>query len=189
MFNVASHRYIEHVSLAVSDEVWHQLHPDAGRLSRRAVARVWIVIGLALALVVAGTTVWQSGTVVPQLSWDLSGIKATEPRSDMVGIDVRITNTGLATVIIDSVGRSGPGLDLVRTQGQFPVRLGPTMSVGVILFYRITDCARAPVGSWPVAVQVHRSWGIQTANPRYGLGDSDFPWQRSVTGPWCHSQR
>lgn len=186
MFNVASYCYIEHVSLTVTDEVWHQLNPGAGRLSRRAAVKAWIAVALALALVTAGVAGWQSGIVVAHLRWGVWGVHATEPPSDVVSVDVEIDNDGLAPVTIAGVGRSGPGLDLVRSQGVFPVRVGPAKGIRVTLVYRITDCGQVPVGSWPVAVRVDRSWGVQIVNPR-SLGGDDFPWGRSVTDSWCHN--
>jgi hypothetical protein len=189
MFNVASHCYIEYVSPVVSDEVWHQLHPGAGRLSRRAAVRAWTAVVLAFVLVITGEALWLSGAVVPQVSWSLWSVKVTDPVSDVVGVDVEITNEGWASLTIAGVGRSGPGLDLVRTDGRFPVRVRPAHGVRVVLYYRVTDCGRAPVDTSPVAVRVRRSRGVQVVNPRAFIPPEEFPWDRRVTGPWCHPPR
>jgi hypothetical protein len=173
---------------AVSDEVWRQLHPDAGRLSRRETARAWIVIVAALAVVIAGTAVGKSGLITPQLGWSLWGVKPAEPPTDTVTLDVEITNTGLAPVTITRVGHSGPGLTLIATEGQLPVRLPATKGARLSLVFRITDCDERPTGSWPVTVEVHQAWRSRTAEPR-SFADDDFPWQRVVMGPWCHSAR
>jgi hypothetical protein len=172
----------------VTDDVWQHLHPGAGRLSRRGAARTWIAVGLSLALVTAVAAVLQSGLVVPQLGWDFWGVKPTRPVSDTVGIDVGITNFGLAPVTLAGIGRDGPGLHLTRVEGRLPVRVAPTASARLTLYYRITDCAETPVGSWPVAVRIAQPWGTRTATPRM-TGSESFPWRRLVTDPWCRSRR
>jgi hypothetical protein len=182
------HWYIDSMGPAVSDEVWRQLHPGAGRLSRRQAARAWIVIVMAFAVVTAGIAVGKSGLVTPQLEWALWGVKSTAPPTDTITMDVEITNRGLAPVTIIRVGRSGPGLALIATQGQLPVRLAATKSARISLVFRITDCEQSPTGSWPVTVEVHQAWRNQTAAPR-PFGDDDFPWQRAVTDRWCHPTR
>jgi hypothetical protein len=172
----------------VSDEVWRRLHPDAGRLSRREAVRAWMVIVVAFAVVVAGVAVGKSGLVTPQLGWGLWGVTSAEPPTDTVTLDVQITNRGLAPVTITRVGRSGPGLALIATQGQLPVRLAATKSVRVSLVFRITDCDQRPTGSWPVTVEVDQAWRSRSAVP-HPFGDDDFPWQRAVTDRWCHPAR
>jgi hypothetical protein len=172
----------------VSDDVWRQLHAGAGRLSRREAARAWIVIVVAFALVTAGLAVGKSGLITPQMEWVLWGVKSADPPTDTVTLDVEITNRGLAPVTLTRVGRSGPGLALIATQGQLPVRLAATRSARISLVFRITDCDRPPTGSWPVTVEVHQAWRNQTAAPRL-FGDHDFPWQRAVTDRWCHPTR
>jgi hypothetical protein len=173
---------------AVSDEVWRQLNPRAGRLSRREAVRAWIVIVMAFVVVTACIAVGRSGLVTPQLSWGLWGVKSAEPPTDTITLDVEITNMGLAPVTITRVGRSGPGLALIATQGHLPARLAATKSARISLVFRITDCEQRPTGSWPVTVEVHQAWRNQTAAP-HPFGDDDFPWQRTVMDPWCHSAR
>jgi hypothetical protein len=177
------------MSPVVSDEIWRQLDPGAGRLSRRAAVKAWTAVALAFALVTTGTALWLSGAVITQVSWALWGVKATQPPSDTVGIDVEIWNEGWAPVTIAGVGRGGPGLDLVRTEGRFPVRVKPAHAIRVTLFYRIVDCGQAPVGTSPIAVRVDRSWGVQIVDPRPFIGPEEFPWTTRVTGPWCHRPR
>src|SRR5690242_4673208 len=92
---VAMDWYIEPMDPWVSDDVWRQLHPGAGRLSRREAARAWIVIVVAFALVTAGLAVGKSGLITPQMEWGLWSVKSADPPTDTVTLDVEITNRGL----------------------------------------------------------------------------------------------
>jgi len=170
---------------AVSNDVWRQLDPSAGRLSRRAAVRAWLAIAVALGLILGVNALWQSGAFVAQLRWGVFATNQTTPPSDTFGLDVEITNDGLAALTVLGVGQSVPGLDLVGADRSFPVRLDPDASLRTIITYRITDCAQAPVGSAPVAVRIQRRWGSQTANPR-SYGESRWSvW----TSSWCHSSK
>jgi hypothetical protein len=168
----------------VSDEVWHQLDPNAGRLSRPTLVRTWIAIALALAVVMGGAVVWASGAVAPQLLWGAYGITQASPPSDTMSLDVGITNTGLLPLTVLGVGASGPGLTLIDSAGPFPSHVASGATLRVTLTYRITDCAQVPAGSAPVALRIQRSWGTQTAEPRT-LGPSGW---RVWTRPWCGSR-
>lgn len=61
-----------------------------------------------------------------------------------------------------SAGRSGPGLDLVRTGGSFPTTLASGEHMAWVLACRITDCGSVPEGPWPIPIRVQRFWGEQT---------------------------
>jgi hypothetical protein len=168
--------------------VWCELAGGAARLPGAAPRRAFMAVGLALALVIAATAGWESGVLVPQLNWGVWNVTQSSPPSDTVSVDVEITNASLATLTVLNVGRSGPGLDLIGTQGPLPARLAPDASVRVILTYRITDCARVPTGPGPVAVRIDQYGETRTAYPR-SLFEPDYPWPQWVTSPWCHSGR
>ena len=99
------------------------------------------------------------------------------------------------------IGRDGPGLVLESVDGALPLTLGHNEGVGVMLHYRVTDCAAVPTGSWPVPVRVERPWGTYTVyidmptqpagdiidNPAI-IPDGDrqaVPWQRNLAAQAC----
>jgi hypothetical protein len=180
----------------VSDEVWQRLDPAAGRLSRRAVLRGWIAVVTALALVLAGTVVWRAGLVVPRLLWS-NAEQHWVQTDDGFRMDVLLLNTGWWPVTVVGVGRSAPGLELLGVEGDcrpegtgdrcVPLSLAPHTGVGMTLVYRISDCATAPMGDWPVTAAVRRPWGDVTVTVAEEFGISS--WQSAAVDGWCREHR
>ncbi len=74
-------------------------------------------------------------------------------------------------------------LDLLNVEGPFPLRLASGDVVQLTLTYRITDCAAAPGGAWPVTAQVERPWGRMAVNVTPEL---DFDtWLADVVDAYC----
>jgi hypothetical protein len=188
----------------LSDEVWGQLDPDAGRLPRRTVLRLrWSLAG-AVALAVLAGLVWQSGLTVPRLSWTPNGAygfsASTVDRT--IEFEVRIANRGWSTVEVLGLGRSGPGFELRSVRAQLPTTLRPGEDMDAVLSYQVTDCAAVPAGVWPVPVTVRRTWGTATGHvqpptqvsqnaptgQREYQGRDPFAveWQRAVADMVCY---
>jgi hypothetical protein len=152
------------MSQLVTDEVWRQLDPYAGQLSRRTVWRLRIAVTATITLVFAVGAVWYSGIIVPQVGWPaLAGSSAgSDPDARRIMFGMTVRNTGWTTAEIIGAGRSVPGLDLVEVRGAFPTRLEPGSEMEFVLVYDVTDCAAYPRGEWPVPVRVSRPWGTYT---------------------------
>ncbi len=150
----------------VSDEVWTRLDANAGRLSRRATRRVWIFGGLAVIAVVAFVAIWRSGAIVPRLSiGDEGGFGYSELRGGPIHFEFTIANAGRLPVTVVGAGRGGPGLELVRVDGDFPIELDPRESTTFVLHYRVTDCSATVTDPWPPPVRVRRLSWTQTVQP------------------------
>jgi hypothetical protein len=148
----------------VSDEVWRQLDPNVGRLSRRTSRRLLLSGVVGLVVVLAAAVGWRSGAVSPRLVWSQDSAYAFSfGPGGPVTASVNVTNSGWVPLTLVGVGRSGPGLELARVEGILPITLGPGDATTFILTYRITDCAAVPHDPWPVPVRVKRWWGEQTA--------------------------
>ena len=160
----------------VSDEVWRQLDPDAGRLSRRTVLRLrWSLAGaVALALLVGA--VWQSGLTVPRLAWTPDSGYGWSTQDRTIEFEVRIANRGWTPVDIIGIGRSGPGFELRAIRAELPTTLRPGEDLDAVLLYQVTDCAAVPADEWPVPVTVRRTWGTAT-------GYVQPPTQPSMSAP------
>jgi len=188
----------------VSDEVWRQLDPDAGRLPRRTVLRLrWSLAG-AIALALLFGLVWQSGLTVPRLSWTPnSGYGyGGSPRNRTVEYEVRISNRGWTSVEVVGLGRSGPGFELRSVRAQLPTTLRPGENMDATLLYQVTDCAAVPADEWPVPVTVRRTWGTATGyvqpptqtSPSAPTGTREYQgrdpfaveWQRAVADMVCY---
>lgn len=113
---------------------------------------------------------------------------------DPPSITFTMRNAGFADVLVTDVGRSGPGFELVRTEG-VPVLLLPGESAKVTLVYRVTDCARVPVEPWPVPV-VAGTWRgestVYLAQGRQQRRDDlpepegpDVEWQEGIAAKNC----
>ena len=172
----------------VSDEVWAQLDPHAGRLSWRTVVLNWVTIVGAVLLVIAGALVWRTGIVVPRLAWP--GLHQWQEDPAWVRVWITVVNRGRVPATIVDVGRSGPGLELLDVEGPdrapspFPVTLGAGEGVTAVLVYRITDCDATPVGDWPLTAVVDRPWGTMTVEVPIE-SSTVLPWQEHVVSSWC----
>ena len=195
--------------IGVSDEVWQRLDPVAGRLPRRSVRRLRVIIAAASVLVTVAALVWYSGAAVPRLRWSEEGgfMWATGP--DFVSQAVHVVNDGWLTVSIVGAGRSGPGLKLIAVQdgppdpvmvrsNPLPHVLQPGESLTLVVVYRITDCSVITTDPWPVPVRVQRPWGTQTVDipvpPQVGTRNSGYAsgpylpmieWQRAISDQLC----
>ncbi len=184
----------------LTDEVWARLDPHAGRLTRRAALRLWLVV-LACAVLAAGGLVgWRSGMVVARIETDTFGSWSGGSESLTIDVNVPVVNRGWRTETVVGAGRSGPGLNLQPAlAGLFPLTLAPGQGTSIPLRYDVTSCADVPQGDWPVPVRVRRPWGPQTVYVRgpglsvgapnmveyTGRNPYEQPWQRVFAHQAC----
>jgi hypothetical protein len=147
----------------VSDEVWAELDPNAGRLSHQSFRRLVLGFLALLALVASGGLVWQSGLILPRVGWPFTAGWGGSSGPGTFSHDLVLENQGWTPVTLTGVGRDGPGLKLDRVFTVFPLTLKPGQQVTINLTYRITDCAAVTRDAWPVPVRIDRWWGEQTA--------------------------
>jgi hypothetical protein len=146
----------------LSNEVWRQLDPEAGRLPRRTVLRLrWTVAAVLVLAVLAGLG-WRSGLIKPRVAWPNAG-GSWEVAGNRIEYEIHVTNRGWIPIEVVGLGRSGPGFELVDVRATLPTTLAPGESMDAVLLYRVNDCAAVPADAWPVPVQVRRSWGTVTA--------------------------
>jgi len=184
----------------VSDEVWQQLDPQAGRLQRRTAARLWWAAGVGTAIALVWALVWQLGVAYPRLGWSNSGY-GSGGGPGWAEHEVVVENQGWTPLTIVAVGRSGPGLELTEVRGTFPVTLQPGDQTSFYVVYRVTDCTAVSNEPFPVPVRVERWWGEQTAYieiPTYPSRDRPgsysysgqdpyaVQWQRGMADFGCH---
>ncbi|MEY9862806.1 hypothetical protein ABH935_008454 [Catenulispora sp. GAS73] len=201
----------------VSDEVWAELDPTAGTLSRAQRRRALAAALAAVALLIAGYTIDRSGVVRAHIDYygDSGNIGATTPNPKFFTRQVAVRNTGWTTVHVTGVGQDGPGLRLVRPGGPegfpkdlelvgstpAPFDLHPGQIVTVEVAYQVTDCAAVPSGSFPVTLRVDRPWGTQTIDiampltPAPGTTNGLVPatdmvgWQKEMADNACNPRR
>lgn len=195
--------------MAVSNEVWRQLDPAAGRLSRSTVWRLRVGIVVVGVLLTVALLVWYSGVLIPQVRWSEEGgfMWATGP--DFVSQAVHVHNDGWVPLTIVGAGRSTPGLQLIAVSdgppdvtqvrtNPLPYVLRPGQSLTFVVVYRITDCSVITKDPWPVPVRVRRPWGAQTVyipvppqpgTRRYVHASGPYlpmvEWQRVISDQLC----
>jgi hypothetical protein len=151
------------VARVVSDEVWRQLDPNAGRLSRRTAARLTNAAGIAFLAYLAGILLWLSGVVVARIDWpDSAGYGSVSGPDIPLSQDIVVTNRGWLPVTVVGAGRNMPGLHLLSVQGGLPRTLHRGEQLTIQVQYQVVDCAAVPTGEWPVPVRVRMWWGVQT---------------------------
>src|SRR5262245_41277048 len=127
----------------VSDEVWRQLDPYAGRLPERTTRQLWWAAAAMSLVLAAAAAVWVSGLVVPQIfASGESSSSAAAPPLDAT-IELRIRNHGWVSIRVTGAGLRGPGLRFDGVTGNFPHTLVPDESMTFTVRYRVTDCAAA----------------------------------------------
>jgi hypothetical protein len=195
--------------VAVSIEVWRQLDPAAGRLSRATVLRLRSAIVVVSTLMTVAALVWYSGVAVPRLRWSEEGGFGWATGPDFVSQAVHVRNSGWVPLNVIGAGRSGPGLQLIAVQdgppeplmvreNPLPQVLRPGQSLTFVVVYRITDCSAIPTQPWPVPVRVQRPWGVQTVYipvpPQPAAPGSIYvngpyvpmvEWQRTISDDLC----
>lgn len=148
----------------LTDEVWRQLDPTAGRLPRRTVLRLRRAIAVTLTVAVLAGLAWQSGLVVPRLDWSRSSGYAYQINPSWFEYVLSLTNRGWTPVEVVGAGHSGPGLRLDEVRGAFPTTLAIGATMSLVLRFTVTDCAVVPKVAWPVPVTVRRPWGAATVD-------------------------
>jgi hypothetical protein len=167
----------------ISDELWSQLDPKAGRLSPPARVRAAVAGALVLVLGVVTAAGWYSGRVWPQLS--ISHHNAHGSADGDVVVSLTITNDGWFPVDVAAPrpdpGPTAPGLDLLRVEGPLPTGIAPRASIELTYVYRITDCAAVPRTIWRPSVDVARPWG--TLRVSLSVGSYETSWPQLT---WAH---
>lgn len=149
----------------VSDEVWAQLDPDTGRLSRPTVRWMTVALSAAALVLASGALLWRSGVVMAHLSWDryAGGYSHSGGPSGRVEQNVKVHNDGWTAVTLLGAGRDMPGMSLVEVSPVFPFALGPGETMEFVVTFEVVECAEVSRDAWPVPVTVRRWWGEQTA--------------------------
>jgi hypothetical protein len=155
----------------LSDRVWAELDPHAGRLPRRTSVRVLVAAAVGALVIAAIVPLVRSGVVVPHIEVHIPGThtisdSSTPPTAAYPIFDTEtytVTNHSWMTITV--TGFSRPAGVSVRSPSALPQRIPPGGQIQVKVSYQITSCADAggnePRHS-PIAVHIHRSWGTQT---------------------------
>ncbi|MEY9931123.1 hypothetical protein ABH926_005770 [Catenulispora sp. GP43] len=161
----------------VDDDVWQQLDPHAGGLSRRQRRRAAAAATAAAVVLVAGFAIDRSGLVRAQITYDPdTGLQSSATVNPKVFTQqVPVKNNGWTTVRVTGIGHDGPGLRLVGPTDtgelkqasemggrQPPFDLRPGQTAIMVVAYRVTDCAAVPAGPLLIPVRVERPWGTET---------------------------
>lgn len=149
---------------AVSDEVWAQLDPRAGRLSRRGRLALAGATALTAAAVVAGYALLAGGTVWPRLSVESDWSGHFSPGRHNFSETLTIDNDGWAGARIVSVG-APRGLRVTGVDG-LDGEVGAGGSAALTVHYLVTDCARPPAEPVTLLLHVDRWWGTATVRLR-----------------------
>jgi hypothetical protein len=187
----------------VSDEVWAQLDPRAGALSRADTRLITRLTALAVVVAAAAMALWVSGFVRANLSWsDSQGYGSSfNPHTHTFSTDVVVKNNGWTAVRVTGIGGDGAGLHLTGTTQPHistdlgrtvPFTLEPGQTAILALDYQVTDCAAVTSGSFPVPVRVKRFWGTQTVSVGIATDLESTPssartveWQRWLADQTC----
>jgi hypothetical protein len=144
----------------VSDEVWAQLDPRAGRLSRRGRFALALAALGAAALVIVVWAAGASGLVRPRLSVD--GWASQESGHASFSERVVLANHGWTTARLTAVTTPTRDLHVTGARG-LPVHIRPGETVTITVRLAVLDCANPPSGWIPVRARVSHWWGTTSA--------------------------
>lgn len=147
----------------VTDAVWAQLNPDAGRLSRATARRMTAAVCALAMMLAVGALLSRSGLVVARLSWDryVGGFKQSIALG-RIEHGVKVRNDGWVAVTVLGAGRDMPGMTLVEVGSVFPFVLAPGETREFTATYQVSDCAAISREAWPFPLRVRHWWGEQT---------------------------
>lgn len=172
----------------MSDEVWAQLDPKAGRLTARGRRALAAGVAFVAALLAAALVVALSGAVWPRLAligggWQQAG---SEPGSRVISVGVEVDNHGWTAARITGVA-APPGLRVTRVEGAsvtpatpddpggagrpdsaLPITVPVHGQVSLTVFYSVVSCAEPAPNPERMRVEVSRWWG--TASVGLDLG-------------------
>ena len=100
-----------------------------------------------------------------------------------------VTNIGDRSITINSVGRSGPGLQLLDGKAE-PRSVPPRGRSTISARFKVEDCRRIPSGAWPLPVAFTAK--DQAAKTQYLDVAGTSPktlWQSAATDAICHPQK
>jgi hypothetical protein len=172
--------YIEQVTQLLSDRVWAQLDPHAGRLPRRK--SLWVIAAAiaAAAVIAAIVPLVHSGVIQPRihLSMNTRSVSGSSPSPTHPvhwSETYTLSNHGSTTITVIGFGHAGAHLSAPFP----PTRIPPGASVKLTVNYRVTECGR--VGEFPPSytatqVRVRRWWGTQTVFVDYPDEVPDIIW-------------
>ena len=177
------------MSTRLTDDVWRQLDPNTGRLSRRSARLVGVAFLVGLALLAASVIARRAGFFDAQLAWPASTNWETTAVDHVIVHSVTVENTGWIPVTVTGAGRDGPGLRLRRVDGVFPTTVPAGGEFTFTLTYEVIDCAAVRADTWPVPVRVDRWWGTESVLVDLPDAPTDDgvvkPWQRALAEQAC----
>ncbi|HKA69220.1 MAG TPA: hypothetical protein VKG85_08910 [Actinomycetes bacterium] len=164
----------------ISDEVWAQLDPAAGRLSRRTARRLWLAAAVVVAAALVFVGIRASGAVAPDLAvirtvWEINGSEDAGSRPPATGYAV-IENRGWTPARILYVTRGPSSPEPVAELAMFyPRLLRPGESA--YLPVRVVDdvCAMTAGAAWPITFVVERVGGTRTVSLQAPASDPPCP--------------
>lgn len=168
----------------VTDEVWQQLDPAAGRLPRGQFRRVLLRLVALMVAAELGYVAWLAGLLVPRIVHDQAGAQITTAYPGMT-YTVTIRNDGWLPAEVVGWGSSRPGLKLVSIPDGF--ELAPGESRDITVGYLVTDCAALTNDSGQFTVHVARFWGTQSVGidlPRQTPRDHSGMWSGEPPLDW-----
>jgi hypothetical protein len=173
----------------VTNDVWRQLDPNSGRLTRRSAWLVAAAFLVGLALLAGIGVAERAGLLEAQLAWSTSASWQTTAVDHVIVHSVNVENTGWIPVTVTGAGRDGPGLRLQRVDGAFPTTVPAGGTFTFTLTYEVIDCAAVRADTWPVPVRVQRWWGTQSVFIDLPDAPADngmvMPWQRALADQAC----
>ena len=166
--------------------------------SRRRLAKV---AALVTALVLSTVNMADAAGTPSASKYSLSTGPTYQSTGDkvhrFVSFTFTIVNGNSREIRIRQIGRNGPGLQLLVPAGsgmnqKFIPPTGPGVtrvipahkSIRLTVWYRVSDCAKVPHGSWPLAMNVAWSSG-QWQQVALQMPSAYVPWPRSITGFVC----
>jgi len=167
--------YIDHMTgPLLTDEVWRQLDPDAGRLPPGERRRVAIAIGLVCILGIAALLVRLSGLVVPNIAVGTTVSSGADSTQHTFFQTLNVHNGGWRPEKVVGVANPQQRVRVTAVDG-LPVSIPVDSEAHVTVHYVVDDCSSVTPGWLPVTLRLHRPWGTASATV------TPPPWMHPVT--------
>lgn len=169
----------------LTDEVWAQLDPRAGRLSAAGRRALVVAVAIGLVVLVLAYLALVSGLVRPNLAMTGDNGASADIDRHTVTLTINVVNNGVAGVRIIGIAAPESGARVVRVDG-LPAALSAGGTLTLTIRYSI-DCTR-PVQPLRLGFEVERPWGTATVTVAPREGEELFG-GRSMPRYACSSAR